>query len=114
MRISDWSSDVCSSDRPEFDQIGVFLGNARPIPGLLRRDRIHAHLHLLDLAPHLPLRPVQYDLEAVCAILQRHVDEFIAAVAIRADRKGVAQGKSVSVRVDLGGGRTLKKKNKNK
>src|SRR3546814_13031766 len=99
MRISDWSSDVCSSDldprrppppapirapalAPEFDQIGVFLRNARPIPGLLWRDRIHAHLHLLDLAPHLPLRPVKYDFKAVRTILKRHVDEFIAPVAI--------------------------------
>src|SRR3546814_2794562 len=36
---------------PEFDQIGIFLRETRPIPGLLRRDRIHAPLHLLDLAP---------------------------------------------------------------
>src|SRR3546814_13444084 len=114
MRISDWSSDVCSSDldprrppppapirapalAPEFDQIGVFLRNARPIPGLLWRDRIHAHLHLLDLAPHLPLRPVKYDFEAVRTILQRHVDEFIAPVAL-----GAREGEQLPVALEFG------------
>src|SRR3546814_10535958 len=69
---------------PEFDQIGIFLRETRPIPGLLRRDRIHAHLHLLDLAPHLPFRPVKYDFEAVRALLQRHVDKPVGTVAIGA------------------------------
>src|SRR3546814_16500199 len=105
MRISDWSSDVCSSDldprrppppapirapalAPEFDQIGVFLRNARPIPGLLWRDRIHAHLHLLDLAPHLPRRHVKYDFVAVRPIFQRDADAFIPPGAIGARYRG--------------------------
>lgn len=29
---------------PQIDQVGIFLGNARPIPGLTRRDAVHPHL----------------------------------------------------------------------
>src|SRR3546814_10937129 len=75
MRISDWSSDVCSSDlgraaRP------TAPGRARGRPG--RRARRAGRR-----------RPR----------------------ACRADRKSVVKGKSVSVRVDLGGRRIIKKKN---
>src|SRR3546814_14834437 len=80
MRISDWSSDVCSSDLP--DQGGVVAEQAhRPQSG---RDRA-AHLR----TPAMRLG-------------SRQEGE---------DRKSVVQGKSVSVRVDLGGRRLIKKKN---
>src|SRR3546814_18106319 len=70
MRISDWSSDVCSSDL-----------------GILRRsiiDHQHRQRHF--------------------AIGQR------PAMNSWPDRKSVVSGKSVSVRVDLGGRRIIKKK----
>src|SRR3546814_14191911 len=38
---------------------------------------------------------------------------FIANRIVETDRKSVVEGKSVSVRVDLGGRRIIKKKNKN-
>src|SRR3546814_12328180 len=71
LRISDWSSDVCSSD----------LSAGR------RRGR--------------PSRPVERD------------DARRRGLAAGADRKSVVQGKSVSVRVDIGGRRIIKKEKTN-
>src|SRR3546814_19114455 len=72
MRISDWSSDVCSSD----------LGLRHEVP-----------------APRDRLRQAQGD--------GRGRENRAAG----ADRKSVVLGKSVSVRVDLGGRRIITKKN---
>src|SRR3546814_19271833 len=77
MRISDWSSDVCSSDLQRGTR--AFLGSPMHIVvgeqlSALRRGRAH---------------------DQVC---------------VQRDRKSVVQGKSVSVRVDLGGRRSIKKK----
>src|SRR3546814_19184115 len=101
MRISDWSSDVCSSDL---------------------------------IQPHLPIRLPCYDFTPV---MDHSVGVVLLAVRLTpsgathshgvtggvykarerihrgiADRKSVVSGKSVSVRVDLGGRRIIKK-NKN-
>src|SRR3546814_18143453 len=113
MRISDWSSDVCSSDllvrrqrdaaRAEDDYVerralggrGVFLGDlVEPARGGhpfdFEADAI-GRGRAADIAPHhlSPARSVEDDPR---------------------DRKSVGEGKSVSVRVDLGGGRLNKKK----
>src|SRR3546814_15154255 len=79
MRISDWSSDVCSSDLGPHRDMPVLVGKARLAQPQARRvddgrDRRH------DTALSAP------------------------------DRKSVVSGKSVSVRVDLGGRRIIKKK----
>src|SRR3546814_13490633 len=70
MRISDWSSDVCSS----------------------------------ELSAGIEFCPI--------AILAQAVSSTLTALSgsCRTDRKSVAYGKSVSVRVDLGGRRIIKKK----
>src|SRR3546814_12509416 len=82
MRISDWSSDVCSSDLVEADRlaIGHRVLDDRP-------HQLRIFLGLAEAARVRNLRP-----EAVL------------------DRKSVVEGKSVSVRVDLGGRRIIKKK----
>src|SRR3546814_13624907 len=92
MRISDWSSDVCSSDLP---------GERVQAPSFWiddHADRIIAHGQATDqTAPHLNFfRPGMADIEAV------------------EDRKSVGSGTSVSVRVDLGGRRIIKKKRRKK
>src|SRR3546814_13809190 len=81
LRISDWSSDVCSSD---------LRGTCRSAnPG----------------APS----PRQVCLQRRCGRhVCRHLDRCLQRS--RRDRKSVVSGKSVSVRVDLGGRRILKKK----
>src|SRR3546814_13493136 len=85
MRISDWSSDVCSSDL-----------NPAPMSYSLSRQR-----HLLARVRFHASRD--------------HIQSFsrspvLTRVARGQDRKSVVEGKSVSVRVDLGGRRIIKKK----
>src|SRR3546814_13584773 len=86
MRISDWSSDVCSSD------LSWPGGHTRF--GLLTN-----RLACAIAGP--PLR-----LDGSCPS-----PETPRLPGILQDRKSVVQGKSVSVRVDLGGRRISKKKN---
>src|SRR3546814_15183916 len=83
MRISDWSSDVCSSD---LHGTGGAEGIAR-LGTTVRRRRAR-----------LPARR-----------LLRRPGHDRGHAADGADRKSVVSGKSVSVRVDLGGRRIIKK-----
>src|SRR3546814_12412126 len=84
MRISDWSSDVCSSD------LNARLGKIVVI-GTLRIGAAH------HFAVGLP------------AVRDR--SRLVRPVPTTADRQSVVEGKSVSVRVDLGGRRIITKKN---
>src|SRR3546814_11784230 len=84
MRISDWSSDVCSSDLVA----GRLNVSRQPVTHALAVLKAQGFLEAsgrqgLTVAPIDP------------ALL---------------DRKSVVEGKSVSVRVDLGGRRIIKKK----
>src|SRR3546814_20781779 len=89
MRISDWSSDVCSSD--------LFDGN-----GIL-------HPRGLGEASHVG---VMCNIQSIgVAKTLFHVDGLDQHQT--ADRKSVVYGTSVSVRVDHGG-RRIKKKKKRK
>src|SRR3546814_17233660 len=96
MRISDWSSDVCSSD--------------------LYRDTPSAHIPVVQ---HNVRWIMRHTLVAAFATLTDAnrtrgdlMSRGIAREQIHAiDRKSVVWGKSVSVRVDLGGRRHIKKKN---
>src|SRR3546814_21008407 len=83
MRISDWSSDVCSSDLAE---------PRAPLRALvgLRPGRLTGGVAVLAV---------------VAATGQEHERQQ--------DRKSVVSGKSVSVRVDLGGRRLIKTKTTN-
>src|SRR3546814_11414156 len=95
MRISDWSSDVCSSDLlPE-------AGHAAQ-PAVVGREAFQR------LAPGEPERPL------VEAHRERTGDAARDRVldleqVLRRARKIVVSGKSVSLRVDLGGRRTINK-----
>src|SRR3546814_6232229 len=99
MRISDWSSDVCSSD----------LGQDDARQRAARRNgvgRCAGHPHRRH--PRTAMPAPGYG----CAAYQvgRCVDD--RPRSLDKDRKSVVEGKRVSVRVDLGGRRILKKKNK--
>src|SRR3546814_10936748 len=84
MRISDGSSDVCSSDLGGIVARNGFDENAgRDLP---RQDPL-----ILAPAAH-----------ALLAAIAEH--------GIPVDRKSVVEGKSVSVRVDIGGRSIIKKK----
>src|SRR3546814_17631993 len=88
MRISDWSSDVCSSDlatHSAFCEHG-----AKAFQSAHFADLLHRAFHFL-----------------------MHFQEPVDLLHCRAgtlDRKSVVEGKSVSVRVDLGGRRIIKNK----
>src|SRR3546814_20897067 len=95
MRISDWSSDVCSSDLDVLAEL-----RERQL------DRVRAgredHVAALELDG------------AAVVLLQRHDVEGLplAEDAVRGDlvdRKSVVEGKSVSVSVDIGGSSIIKK-----
>src|SRR3546814_10944594 len=107
MRISDWSSDVCSSDLHERRERrlvettvakwchkrrdGTLKHGIAPSP----RPQIRYHAPML-----LRARILAPDKDANPLLSRR----------LRRDRKIVVEGKSVSVRVDLGGRRILKLK----
>src|SRR3546814_12158711 len=90
MRISDWSSDVCSSD----------LQAPSPVRGA-ERTPVAGWRHGWRQAVFRPTAPRAYGWPAPW---RRECADA------RGDRKSVVLGKSVSVRVDLGGRRIIKKK----
>src|SRR3546814_16934781 len=117
MRISDWSSDVCSSDL-ELPALGIALEN-----GNVRLDaladgtaRISGSVRSAspDSAPEAGILRVDGSLgwrgDQTPLVLRVHGDEVL--VSNTRDRKSVVEGKSVSVRVDLGGRSSIKKKKK--
>src|SRR3546814_13359874 len=111
MRIGDWSSDVCSSDLSvEKDDSGEAMV-AAAIAAFGRLDIVVANaaspqaasFHKLSLADFRAVFDVGFfgTLHLVHAAWPRLRDQ---------DRTSVVSGKSVSVRVDLGGRRIIKNK----
>src|SRR3546814_12521364 len=105
MRISDWSSDVCSSDLCHLLTVGD-----RQLAVLLRsqaREEItEARLRCGGAG-----EPVRIKRAIVADEPCRHgAPPPVPRAAACSDRKSVEQGKSVSVRVDLGGGRIIQTK----
>src|SRR3546814_19539669 len=106
MRISDWSSDVCSSDlsiriavrdwTPGNGAMQVLIGG----PTLGLSSWAASLLH--DLGGGRRLDMIIAYFSPAAGFLRR----------IAQDRKSVVSGKCVSVRVNLGGRRTIKKINR--
>src|SRR3546814_14930170 len=101
MRISDWSSDVCSSDLAgvragqgdgDVEFRAGQVGRVEAEPGREAGEGAGEHFAVV--------------LGGEC---QRGAGRLHVVGGAR-DRKSVVYGKSVAVRVDLGGGRTIKKK----
>src|SRR3546814_17671050 len=105
MRISDWSSDVCSSD---LDQAVMRARHQRRDTPLAEKAQQLVQLNDEEL---LAGHRIEITIEAV-----NHHDRHMFLVDRLAyeDRKSVVSGKSVSVRVDLGGRRIIKNKKKQK
>src|SRR3546814_11903817 len=104
MRISDWSSDVCSSDLDADDvregPLPDAPADAGPGPLLVgfRQSEADGSKALDDLRRH-------------ARVLAHHpILAALADTCCQRDRKSVVQGKSVSVRVDRGGRRLINKK----
>src|SRR3546814_18595933 len=94
MRISDWSSDVCSSDLFAWE---------RNISHLDDSWRLGPRTTACFAAGWLVI--------GALAGLDSAPGSAMVVVPGLIDRKSVVSGKSVSVRVDLGGRRIIKKKN---
>src|SRR3546814_11575939 len=99
MRIRDWSSDVCSSDLAQTRILEVFTQWKAPanfkIELFVIRVGDWGGYMMLDCDDPLAVHKF-------CSMLPAFVFE---------DRKRVVSGKSVYVRVDLGGSRLIQKKN---
>src|SRR3546814_15221204 len=120
MRISDWSSDVCSSDlvgaSPGEDEL-VIVAQEENIVLALRKEAQKTILTLIGV-----LIFVDHDgVELTCPCpghlritlerqkwLQNEVVD-VHAIVFAQDRQSVVSGQSVSVRVDHGGRRIIKK-----
>src|SRR3546814_18961837 len=104
MRISDWSSDVCSSD------LSAALTTVWP-----RRVAIamrFAPRNAKDCAFFVPLRSFRRPNDSIRRKFDSGHRPFIARAPKRVmikDQKSVVEGKSGSVRVELGGRRIITK-----
>src|SRR3546814_11139465 len=121
MRISDWSSDVCSSDllisaKPD---LGGFSGSIKGEVGNYDSRRMTAMLNVPLIDDILGVRVAGsmtdrdgYDYNSVTKnrINGRDLWSLRTTIAFEPDRKSVVWGKSVSVRVDIGGSRIIQKK----
>src|SRR3546814_11562205 len=111
MRISDWSSDVCSSDLH-----ANIYGRGTPPTTMSRagktrtRQSVDARVEARDtvLSGCTGLSPALRKEDTM--IRAAHYARYSSD---QQDRKSVVSGKSVSVRVDLGVRRNIKKKKKN-
>src|SRR3546814_15327102 len=107
MRIRDWSSDVCSSD---------LSGRPSPCRPIITNSPERKRKLGGRLIVKLNRCSFQWRTERTSSTVSEAEGASLAASAIRSlitlDRKSAVSGKSVSVRVDLGGRRLIKKKNK--
>src|SRR3546814_14254116 len=100
MRISDWSSDVCASDLSLLRHAFFEAAEAQAVDdegGDRGRDRPEREVQRLD------------DIAIAFEHALHQQDRADGEEAVLADRKSVVEGKSVSVRVDHGGRRIIKK-----
>src|SRR3546814_13003785 len=119
MRISDWSSDVCSSDLPGFADVTLSLeflhwlplGHDRTDAGLCIKSR-NSRSARTNAFSQRPLRiKLQFQLTFHIELLKQLVFADIRADHLGdLNRKSVVWGKSVSVRVEFGGSRIIQKK----
>src|SRR3546814_20175626 len=117
MRISDWSSDVCSSDLDQLqgaraqsrqDALAAGRGQARGGGGDRRLEEAGTRRKAGSPAVGRGYFPAcgRGDSARPC------VTAAATSAQQTTDRKSVVSGKSVSVRVDLGGSRIIKKTKK--
>src|SRR3546814_29110 len=102
MRISDWSSDVCSSDLHNTVQKDSIL---RLMKNTSDKKNYRRLLAVIQKSNGRTFEDIAKEHGVSIRTVQRWISAYLQ------DRKSVVQGKSVSVRVDIGGRRIIKKKN---
>src|SRR3546814_13424019 len=107
MRISDWSSDVCSSDLTFFIDQRLSLS----VPGISSAAKAQTSMQKVPHSQGMDYVQASAELNRMSAQYGTHGQEP-TPLHFPEDRKSVVQGKSVSVRVDVGGRRIIKKNNK--
>src|SRR3546814_15919532 len=115
MRISDWSSDVCSSD---LLTTGLHPGDLVILAGRPAMGKTSFALNIAEHTAMYEKKPaLVFSMEMPAEQLALRMLSSFARIPmgnLSRDRKRVGEGKSVSVRGDLGGRRTNKKKKKKK
>src|SRR3546814_11819536 len=114
MRISDWSSDVCSSDLepatiplPPSEMPATALAAGGIMGAIAVRQPVGV---VACITPYnFPIVNMAGKVGPALAM----GNTVVVKPAPQEDRKSVVQGKSVSVRVDHGGRRIIKKKKNN-
>src|SRR3546814_13693444 len=111
MRISDWSSDVCSSDLQDAEQRPQNAHHRGFRPASRLFGHVCRDLHRYDRVGVLH-RLATLDLVDVFHAFDYMTPDGVLAVEETGigDRKSVVSGTGVSVSVDLGGRRCIKKK----
>src|SRR3546814_18283878 len=118
MRISDWSSDVCSSDL-QWHRTPAVWSNAAPMRNPyelfagLRYTRAKRRNHFISFISAASMIGIAVGVTALIAVLSV-MNGFERELRVRIDRKSVVSGKSVSVGVGCGGRRIIKKKKQKK
>src|SRR3546814_14555559 len=113
MRISDWSSDVCSSD------LVSTLAGGKPIDTAFelrpeRNKRFRFRVNMIQVerpggtGTEITMRSLQIEIPSIADL------EMAAEIVENLDRKSVVVGKSGSGRVGIGGRRIIKKKKNQK
>src|SRR3546814_19574611 len=106
MRISDWSSDVCSSDL----QQRIVSSLTQPADAAIKVGRLaqwRGGLHSDDKVHNLSMRLDRIERLKPGRFRGRRIHRYTGRTP---DRKTVVKGQSVSVRVDLGDVCSIKKK----
>src|SRR3546814_11403125 len=104
MRISDCSSDVCSSDLAALDAAWDMCRDWT----MEERELLRADVPKFGLNTQLRGRPLRHYADQMVKIAMAGLKS--RSRLSPADRKSVVEGTSEAVRVDLGGRRILKKK----
>src|SRR3546814_14840447 len=114
MRISDWSSDVCSSDLHFFDGVPKIATVEQDDRCGDEVEGSRAGLLVLQATVAKATEPMEGDRSrqavARLALVQLGGDRAAARRIVDPDRKSVVSGKSVSVRVEHGCRAIIKQK----
>src|SRR3546814_18643910 len=105
MRISDWSSDVCSSD---LETMAGIEPNSSPVTR--RGDVFELGKHRILCGDAMDPTSFFQLMGTQTARLALSDPPYNCKIDGFVDRKSVVSGKSVLVRVDMGGRRIIKKK----